>query len=196
MTTKTEIEDIVSSWTNLQQQFWDSFILGKRDNTHTGWEDVCKRPLEISQDALTNMLQSQAKFTHNILRYANPDLAESEVIDQYFDSVKEMLDAGVKTQEGILENWFSMTREFEKQTSTSAMMPWYPLAQQMNPIADWSTAYSNVFRTWKDTAEKALNAQNEFVSHLVPIEKAGTSSTKKHSTRTRKSTSEEARSAA
>ncbi len=186
MTTKIQLEDLVTSWTDLQRQFWDSFMLGKNTNAQSEWEDTCKRPLEITHEILTSMLQTQTKFTHNILRDTNPELAESEIIDQYFDVVNEFLDAGIRSQNKLLENWFSLIREFEKQADTSTMMQWNPLTQKMNLIAEWNKIIKNVFETWENAAEKTLTMQNEFVSQMVPIENNSSSTSKKPSSRRRK----------
>ncbi len=196
MTTKTELEEMIGAWTNLQRQFWDNFMQGKKTSARSEWEEACRRPLEITQQVMTEMLQTQEKFTHNMLKTANPELEESEIIDQYFGSIKEMLDAGIKSQEELLETWFSLAREFERQAPSQNMMQWNPLAQSMmNPVAEWSKAVNNVFKAWENAAEKTLDAQNEFVSHLVPVEKPE-ATTKKAAPRSRKTASAEAKQSA
>ncbi len=187
MNTNTQLEGLIGSWTNLQRQFWDNCLQNKPNRTATSeLESACEKPLEITQEVLTSMLQAQAKFTHDLMRNANPEISESGIIDQYFDAMQEMLDAGVKSQKDLLENWFSTAEEFEQQTSFTPMMQWNPM-QQMNPMSNWNSAMNNVFQAWGNAAEKTLEAQNEFVSHLTPVETPKPTTTRKSGARTKKS---------
>ena len=186
MKTSTQLEELVGAWTNLQHEFWDNCLQSKSSSKNSEWESTCKRPLEITQEVMTDMLQTQAKFAHDAVRYASPELSESEIIDQYFESAQEMLDAGIKSEEELLENWFSIVKDFEQQASLSTMMQWNPM-QQMNPMANWSNAMNNVFHAWESAAEKTLDAQNEFVSHLAPVEKTEAPKTGKTRSQTKKS---------
>jgi len=185
MNTNNQMEELLGAWTNLQRQFWDNCLQSKTSKAKSEWESACKQPLELTQEALTDMIQTQAKFTHDAMRYANPELSESDIIDRYFDSVQEMVNTGFKSQEELLESWFSIAKEFEQQTSFSPMMQWNPM-QQMNPMLDWNNAMKNVFQAWENAAEKTLNAQSEFVSHLTPVETTKPTSTRKPSTRSKK----------
>ncbi len=185
MTSNKQMEELVGAWTNLQRQFWDSCIQSKSSHSKSEWENTCKRPLEITQQVLADMIQTQAKFTHDAMRYGNPEFAESEIIDRYFDSIQEMVDTGFKSQEELLDSWFSIFKEFEKQANP--MMQWMPM-QQINPVSDWNKAMNNVFKAWENAAEKTLDAQNEFVSHLAPVETPKSTGSRKSGTRTKKST--------
>ena len=169
MKKNTQLEEMVGAWTDLQHQFWDNCLQSKSSHKKSEWESACKRPLEITQEVMTEMLHTQAKFTHDAMRYASPELSESDIIDQYFESAQEMLDAGIKSEQDLLENWFSIVKEFEQQaTPMMPMMQWNPM-QQMNPMVEWSNAMNNVFHAWENAAEKTLDAQNDFVSHLGPL---------------------------
>ena len=186
MNTNKQMEELVGAWTNLQHQFWDNCLQSKTGDAKSEWESACKRPLEITQEVLTDMLQTQAKFTHDVMRYANPELSESDIIDRYFESMQEMIDTGVKSEEELLESWFTIVKEFEQQTSFSPMMQLNPM-QQMNPMLNWNKTMNNLLQAWENAAEKTLDAQSEFVSHLTPVETTKPTATKKPGARTKKS---------
>jgi len=187
MNTSTQLEELVGAWTNLQHEFWDNCLQSKSSSNKSEWESACKRPLEITQGMVSGILQTQAKFFHDAMRYASPEFSESEIIDQYFESVQEMFDSGIESEGELLENWFSILKEFEKQASFAPIMQWYPMPKN-NPVADWNKAMNNVFQVWENAAEKTLDAQNKFVSHLTPVEKIGTAKSEKSRSEARKST--------
>ncbi len=68
------------------------------------------------------------------------------------------------------------------------MMQWHPMMQQMNPMADFSNTMNKVFHAWENAAEKTLDVQNDFVSHLVPVEKTEASKIRKPRSKAKKTT--------
>jgi hypothetical protein len=159
----TQVEEMVSAWTNLQRQFWDNCLQTNSKSKKTQLESACKRPLELTRDMLSESVKTQAMLTRDALRLTDSSLLDSGMLDQYFDTVQRMIDSSIDSQEEMLESWFNCAKEIEQQLPEKSMSQWSSLLFQI-PTKDGKRAANNMMESWQDATEKTLEVQKEFVS--------------------------------
>lgn len=167
MNTGTQLGEMVEAWTKLQKKFWDSCLDSKSASTPDEWEQVIKKPVELTQELYSSLLTNQAEFVRDALGLTNAKITESNYIEPYFEAIKTMLDDGVKYQEYLIESCFSTAKELEKVMLPSNIMQSRPKLSG-NPMESLYKATHEVFQAWESATEKTMETQKEFVSSMAP----------------------------
>lgn len=176
MNTSQQIEDLMGAWTNLQRQFWEGCLPTNATSSKSDLKSACKKPLEVTREAMSEMLQTQAKLTRSAMKYADPQFTESGMVDQYFESVQEMIDTGINAEKDMVDSWFDLAKQCEH-LAGNPMTQWGNIPQlNMNPMATWNQGFNSLLNAWQDIAEKTLDAQEQLFSGVMQEKKASEAS--------------------
>lgn len=154
MSSNNAIEDWAAAWTGVQRQSWDAWgeLLGT-SRVDIPWEELRKRSLMLIQELTDHCLKTQADCAKAVMNGVSAN-GEKNFLDQFTESMREVLASCAKLQQGSCESWFKAMRE----TAPFPSSPYERLQKNGDGLA----------QAWQKAAERMLAAQAAFMSALLP----------------------------
>lgn len=151
MSSNSQIEDMVGTWSDLQQQLWRGW-LGALQLTPSGWwQQNYRAPLEICEQMVNLGLQAQSQYTRSCMKGLQPNKSVPEFVNQVGERMQAMTENWTEAQRQAWETWFKAAKQ------------WDPT----HPSMDWDVPTQNLFQSWQDAAEKTLEMQTSLFSLMA-----------------------------
>ena len=148
MTAYSQFEDMVGTWSDLQQQLWRGWF-GTVQFTPSGWwQQNYRVPLSICEEMVNLGLQAQSEYTRICMKGLKPSKSTPDFVNQVSERI-----------EMAAENWSEAQRR--------AWDTWFKAAKQWDPTntsIEWSDPAESLFKAWQDAADKTLEMQAEIFS--------------------------------
>ncbi len=143
----SQFDDMMKSWNDTQKKAWDSYFetmqgLNKSQTTRA-WESTLAMGEQMLKDMLKAQSQGLAAWVDGLAKMEGvpPQMVESA--KQY----QQMVNQWNKTQADLMENWFAMMKKFAP----------------ANPADAWTGMPTNMFKTWQDSTQSIMDAQNKWM---------------------------------
>jgi hypothetical protein len=153
MSSNSQIENMVGTWSDLQQQLWRGW-LGTLQLTPSGWwKQNYRIPLEICEEMVKLGLQAQSQYAQICMKGLQPNKAMPEFVNQVGERMQMMTENWTEAQRQAWETWFKAAKQLDP----------------THPSMEWEVPAQNLFQSWQEAAEKTLEMQANLVS-LVATE--------------------------
>jgi hypothetical protein len=143
-----QMEDMMKSWMDTQQELWDSYFNGMQGVGKSQATQLWESTLNTGEELWKNFFQSQADWistwVHNL---ETMEGVPKQVVDSA-QQFQEMSEQWNKTQIGLLQNWFSMLKNF---------IP-------ASPGDVWADFPKSMLNSWQDTTQMIMDAQIKWMS--------------------------------
>jgi hypothetical protein len=146
-----QIEDMMKSWMDAQQGLWDSYFNGMQNVGKSQSAQIWESTISTGEELWKNFFKSQEDWISNWVQSLE---AMDGVPKQVLDSAhrfQEMSQQWNKTQIGLIQNWFTMLKNF---------IP-------TSPGDVWSEFPKSMLNSWQDTTQMIMDAQMKWMNSWV-----------------------------
>lgn len=149
MNDKTQMEDMMATWTRLQKDFWQPYVnMGGLLPT-----TPFKQSLQASEDMMQNCLKAQCDCGRAMLKSLNPGEDAPEFANQYYESMVDAVENCMDISKNALDSWFKGVEGLDPSGS--------------NPMTSLSDSANNIFHAWQKATEDSMQAQTKFMSTML-----------------------------
>lgn len=143
-----QTDDLIKTWTGAQQRMMDAWLGAMQGFKVTQVSETYQKSLEAWKTEVHRALDAQLKWAQTWSDSVN---STSSAVPQMGEMSKQMLDT--------MKRW--------TETQSDLWDRWFEAAQKVDPSALNQLVKSEdaqkVIQTWQDAAQKALDAQSEWV---------------------------------
>ncbi len=148
MSSNSQIENMVGTWSDLQEQLWRGWLDGLQLTPSGWWKQNYRIPLEICEEMVNFGLQAQSQYTRICTKGMQPNEAMPEFVNQVGERMQKTAEDWIEAQRQAWETWFKAAKQ------------WDPT----HPSIDWDVPAQNLFQSWQGAAEKTLKMQANMYS--------------------------------
>ena len=152
MNPNTQIENMVGTWTHLQQQWWNNWLSSLPANPVSWWTQMYRTPLEISEEIVKLGLQTQAGYTRVCMKGLRLSKGTPKSLVQWLEQLEAVSENSTDAQREAWNAWFRAAED------------WDPT----RPSIVQSDSVENLSQVWQDATRKTLEMQAGWFSSMVP----------------------------
>ncbi len=152
MSTSNPMEEMIRSWTDMQQRMWEAWLQTVRGmQMPTGmagredWQRQYQRNLEAWEQAVREALDAQVAWTQKWAEQAGGDQAASEGMQEAIKQTQEMMKAWTEAQSKLWNAWFDSVKNMDPSTMSG----------------QWDAEGQQVLKAWQDATQRAQEAMQE-----------------------------------
>jgi hypothetical protein len=154
-TDSTQVEDVISAWTRLQGQIWDSLFGIGRGDVGQPWEQFYSRPLELGEDMVNCLLQQQSDSIRIAIKAVKPGNGAPKVFADWSEQIEKAAQHWVDAQRQAWKTWFAAVKQMD------------PCCAQGVSRGKEEHYPDNVFEAWQQVTLQTLQVQADWLSSLV-----------------------------
>ena len=151
MSSNSQIENMVGTWSDLQQQLWRGWLDTLQLTPSGWWKQNYRMPLGIFEEMVNLGLRAQSQYTRICMKGLQPNEAIPEFVNQVGERMQKTAEDWTEAQRQAWETWFKVAKQ------------WDPT----HPSIDWEVPVQNLFQSWQNAAEKTLEMQANLVSPMA-----------------------------
>ena len=144
-------QEMMKSWTEIQQTIWDSWFqtLGESGKSQTtgAWQ----KTIDSWQKSVNNTLAAQSKLMHMWIDSLNNAKGNFDQVTEWVRQAEEMTRRMNEAQQHLWDNCFETLKKADP-----GKMP-----------ASWEQEGRKIFQTWQESARQAMETQIELASRWM-----------------------------
>ena len=148
------VAEIVNTWTQVQQQFWDSWLgvaRGRRDNAT---QQPYNKPLDIMEEMVDRGLMAQSEGTKLCLNLLSVGVTPPPKFwVDWIAQLESMIDTCAQSQRQAWKSWITLVRE-------NGLYMWPSMAP---------TSSQSLLNAWQEATDQAFALHKEWMKLTTPM---------------------------
>ncbi|MEX0732487.1 MAG: hypothetical protein WED00_14625 [Aquisalimonadaceae bacterium] len=173
MSWNRQMEEIVSSWTDMQRRMWDGWVDsvkrfgGDLPQGNDEMQQEYHKRLEAWEASVNQALEAQSEWARKWSGQMQADQQPPEIVAQWTGQVQEMMKGWTDSQQQLWEAWFESVRTMDP---SQAANPWGNESKQV--MEAWQQAAERAQETLANWARQAQQAGEDVQKAAEPSDKA------------------------
>lgn len=141
---KTQTDDMVKSWSEMQNKMWSSWLEAIKDfspaqQSGDAWQQEYSKHLAGWEESVQSALEKQMEWTQNWADKVSQEQGTPEVVSQWASQVQDMMKGWTEAQHQLWGAWFESVKSLDPSQVT----------------VNWEKEGQQVMDAWKNAAESA-----------------------------------------
>lgn len=156
---KSQTEEMVCTWTDMQKKMWNSWLeavkgFGSTQATDL-WKQDYKTNLEAWEGSVSQALDSQMEWIRQWADKVNTETGTPEVVTTWANQVQEMMKGWTEAQSQLWSAWFESVKNLDPSQISNS----------------WESEGQQVLVAWQEAAQRAQEALQEWSKASVTLMK-------------------------